>query len=137
MIIKGPKGKITLRFSRNAKDTVWLMYTKTGNQFYLRGGDQEIDLKALGMNGPEWFKDLMVLGELKRYAYSTGKKFHKFEPTEYFHLSGEGLDGGVDPRIAKSTILYDSLNKRLKIAGGQYKVDMEDLVEGTSRGIVH
>jgi hypothetical protein len=137
MVIKGPKGRITLRFSRNAKDTVWLMYTKTGNQFYLRGGDQEIDLKALGMAGPEWFKDLMVLGELKKYAYSTGKKFHKFAPTEYFHLSGEGLEGKVDPRIAKSTILYDTLNKRLKIAGGQYKVDMEDLVEGTSRGIVN
>ena len=102
-----------------------------GRQFYLSGGNQELDVEALGM-GPktEWFRDQMLIGEAKEITYRDKKKFHKFKLTDYFHKLGEVTR-------KKPSFVYDALAHKMSIIGGQYKVETEDLVDGMSPGIVN
>lgn len=92
-----------------------------GKQLYIMGGDQELDLDGLEMDGPEWVKDLMVIGVLTQVTYETQKAFHQFQMIDYFHELGE--ESGVQPLL-----VYDTLNKRLSIVGGQYEVKFEGIV---------
>jgi hypothetical protein len=98
-----------------------------GNQLYLVGGDQSVDVKKLGFRDSfdikhdgETFeatelKDLMVLGEIQKLTYRTQKSFDDFAQVDYFHQLGE--DTKVRPML-----LYDTMNDRMKIAGGEYHV---------------
>ena len=125
------KRNATLPFPRSGEGKVELFCSPDGRQFYLRGGDQELDLGPLGMgDGTEWYRDHMVIGEAKEITYLDSKRFHSFKVTEYFHKLGEVTK-------KKPALLYDTLSKKLAIIGGQYKVEMEDLVEGMSPGIVN
>ena len=125
------KRSASLPFAREGEGMVHLFCSPDGLQFYLRGGDQELDLKPLGMGpGSDWYRDHMLLGEAKEITYADKKKFHKFKLIDYYHKLGERTK--VKPMLA-----YDSLAHRLSIVGGQYKVETEDLVDGMSPGIVN
>lgn len=122
---------VPLKFNTGEKDTVHLFTSPNGRQFYLRGGDQELDIEALGM-GPttKWFRDLMIIGEAREITYRDKKKFHQFSLTDYFHKLGEVTK-------QKPSLVYNSLAKKLEIVGGQYEIEMRDLIDGMSPGIVN
>ncbi len=72
----------------------------------------------------------MKIGEAVEITYRDRKKFHSFKLTDYFHKLGEETGD-------KPTLVYDSLSKKLGIIGGAYRIEMEDLVDGMSPGIVN
>ena len=100
---------------------------ESGTQLYLVGGDQALDLKQLGFreqfdvkhDGETFdateYKDLMVIGEITKLTYRTAKSFDNFEEVDYFHKLGE------DTRV-RPTLLYDTMNDCMKIAGGEYHI---------------
>lgn len=123
--------KITIPFSQTEQGMVHLFCSPDGRQFYLRAGDQELDLDAIDMGpGSEWFRDHMIIGVATEITYQDKKKFHKFRLTDYFHKLGEVTR-------QKPQLLYDAFAKKLQIVGGQYRVETEDLVESMSPGIVN
>lgn len=89
-------------------------------QLYIKGGDQALDLGALHMSGPEWLRDDMVIGVIKKITYRTEKGFDEFRLTDYYHHLGE--ETGVQPFLR-----YDTLNRRLHVSGGQYRVKHEGI----------
>jgi hypothetical protein len=94
--------------------------TPDGGQIYFEGGDQEIDLEALGLK--RWLpKDHVTLGPVARIAYFTSKAFHDFEPSTYEHEFGE--ERGVMPLLH-----YDVRNRKLYLTGGSYQVRPEGIV---------
>jgi hypothetical protein len=114
-------------------DPPWLASSEDGRQLYIEGGDQELDLAALKMDGDEWRKDRMVIGQFaeperrdsrfpqrdKRkhnITYQTKKKFDDFEEVDYQHDLGEQT--GVRPILE-----YEPRNKRLLISGGNYRIE--------------
>lgn len=112
-----------------APDSAWrprLASSEDGRQLYFEGGNQSVDLKPLEMDGKEWAKDLMVLGVLVQVTYETKKKFDKFKLTDYYHDLGE--ETGEQPMM-----LFDTLNERCSVAGGQYKIKVP--LVGMSPGI--
>jgi len=124
------KRSASLPFAREGEAMVNLFCSPDGRQFYLRGGDQELDLQPLGMGpGTDWYRDQMVIGEAKEITYADKKKFHKFKLIEYYHKLGE--KSKVKPMFA-----YDAFAHKMQIVGGHYKVETEDLVDGMSPGIV-
>ncbi len=119
--VKTPtKIRATLRFGEGPEAPI-LSSSEDGRQLYIVGGDQKLDLQAIEMDGSEWRRDLMQIGEILEVTYLTEKKFHRFEPCNYFHRLGE--ETGVKP-----TLLYDTRNERMMIAGGQYHVKPEGIV---------
>jgi hypothetical protein len=130
-VTKKPKARVPLPFHQSESGQVQLFCSPDGKQFYLRGGDQELDLDAFGMGERSaWYRDHMLIGEAVEITYRDKKKFHSFKLTDYYHKLGE------ETRI-KPTLAYDSLSKKLEIIGGQYRIEMEDLVDGMSPGIVN
>jgi len=128
---KEPRKMVSLPFPKKGEEIVHLFCSPDGRQFYLRGGDQELNLEALGMGeGTEWFRDHMLIGEAKEITYRDAKKFHRFDLVDYYHQLGEVTK-------KRPMLAYDSLAHKLSIVGGQYKVEMEDLVDGMSPGIVN
>jgi hypothetical protein len=103
------------------------------NQIYFVGGDQALDVKALGFresfdidHDGETFeatelKDLMVIGEVHKLTYRTEKEFDGFEEIDYFHKVGE------DTRV-RPFLLYDTLNQKMKLAGGEYTIHAKGIV---------
>ncbi len=91
-----------------------------GGQIYFVGGDQAIDLAAIGVT-KQLPKDHVVIGECDYIEYHTTKDFHDFEPVDYHHQFGE--ETGELP-----TLCYDVLNQKLYLAGGAYKVKREGIV---------
>lgn len=125
------KKNATLPFATSGEGLVHLFCSPDGRQFYLRGGDQELDLKPMGMGqDTKWYRDHMLIGDAKEITYQDRKKFHKFKLVEYYHKLGE--DTKVKPMLA-----YDAFAKKLSIIGGQYHVETDDLVEDMSPGIVN
>lgn len=112
------------------QDPPWLASSEDGRQLYIEGGDQELDLAALKMDGDEWQKDRMVIGTFARpeprdkgakrrkhnLTYHTEKRFDQFEPIDYQHDLGE--ETGVRPLLE-----YEPRNKLLFISGGQYRIE--------------
>ena len=125
------KQRATFPFPAQGPAMVHLMCSPDGRQLYLRDGDQELDLEALGMEeGTKWYRDRMVIGEIKEITYRDRKKFYQFKEIDFFHLFGEETK-------VKPWLLYDTMNKHLEILGGQYHVETEDLVEQMSPGLVN
>ena len=91
-----------------------------GDQLYFVGGDQEIDVEKLGFKGAE-VKPHMVIGVLYELTYLTRKGFDKFLPTNYYHHLGE--DTGNQPML-----VYDPVNKLMSVAGGEYRIKAEGIV---------
>ena len=118
---------------------VILCSNETGNQLYFRGGDQSLDLDSLNLSDAA--RDHMVIGEVWALAYSTKKDFDEFAEIEYVHTLGlekyhvklpAKADLWEDAQPPKDdafscgnlpTLMYDSMNKSLSIAGGIYKIE--------------
>lgn len=98
-----------------------LACNESGDQLYLVGGDQSIDLAALGFTGDKAKKTTVALGTAYELTYRTEKGFDKFKLTDYYHEIGE--ETGFQP-IA----IYNTLNQSLEIAGGEYKIKPEGIV---------
>jgi hypothetical protein len=107
-------------------DEPFLASNETGTQLYIVGGDQEIDLKAMKMDGDKWRKDLMTIGTITQVVYRTKKSFDDLEEIDYVHKLGE--ESGVRPDL-----LYDPISYKLHISGGKYFIK-QPLV-GVSPGI--
>jgi len=102
-------------------DAPQLAASPDGRSLYIVGGRQVVDLADFDMDGAEWRKDLMVIGLLYEVTYQTEKHFHAFQLIDYYHELGEESD--VVPLL-----VYDTLNQRLLIVGGQYQVRPEGIV---------
>lgn len=90
-------------------------------QLYVRGGDQTLALDKVKMGEKtKWWKEEMVIGQLVEVTYFTQKGFDNFKPVDYFHQLGE--ETGDVP-----TIVYDTRNRLLSIAGGQYEIKAEGI----------
>lgn len=144
--VKGLRGypyrTAKFKFSLKGDALIHMLTSPDGRQFYLRGGDQELDLKPLGMEkGTEWFRHLMSIGEVTYFVYRDGKKFHGFKITDYSHKVGSGLDSSGTRHVQNTNVrpvmIYDTLSKKISFAGGLGKVETENLVDGMSPGIVN
>jgi hypothetical protein len=91
-----------------------------GTQLFIIGGNQNID-RYLGKLRSDPGKDPADLGFVYRIEYLTRKDFHKFAPVDYWHHFGE--ETGTQPRL-----IYDKTNHRLQLAGGEYVVKREGIV---------
>jgi len=116
-----------------------------GKQLYLRGGDQEVNLKGLGMDSALWIRDKMELGRLHEFkrgdpklivdgeevkgsiTYRTRKGMDDFKLIDYWHRSGEETSRKAGP-AARPLVIYDYRNKKLELAGGQYVVDRPGII---------
>jgi hypothetical protein len=109
-------------------DTVYLCSNEEGTQMYIVGGDQSVDLQALGITGKAAEKDLVTLGELTHVTYHTRKVFNgKPEEYDYIHKLSEDTKGPLP------VVIYDTRNQKLSISGGSYYIDKPLL--GTSPGL--
>ena len=106
--------------------TVMLCSNEAGTQLYLIGGDQSLDLDELKFSDREREKELVTVGECFFVSYLTRKDFDKHEEIVYEHELGE--ETGVVP-----TLVYDRLNKRLMLSGGEYHI--EQPLMSTSPGL--
>jgi hypothetical protein len=111
-------------------EPIFVCSAEDGKQLYFEGGDQSIDLAALKMDGDEWLKDRMVLGQFAEpeprdkgkdrrkhnLTYHTKKDFDNFDPIDYQHDLGE--ETGVRPYLE-----YDPRNQHLFVSGGQYHIE--------------
>jgi hypothetical protein len=88
-------------------------------KLFLLGGNQNLSaLKPVNMAPPGGLHDM---GELSQIEYYSRKKFDDFRPTIYFHDLGE--ENGVRPRL-----MYDPKARQMYIAGGDYKIKAEGIV---------
>jgi hypothetical protein len=112
------------------KDTR-LASSENGKQLYVVGGDQSIDLAALGIDGEEAEKDCVFVGEVHSLVYVTAKQHLGRADKEvgpYEHHMGE--DNGTMP-----VLIYDTLNEQVGFAGGSYFIDPTDYDGSHSAGI--
>lgn len=115
------------------EEIVRLTSNEKRNQLYFVGGDQTLDLEGLGFrenfvikhDGESFdateIKDDMVIGYIYRIMYRTEKSFDNFETIDYHHAAGE--DTGAIPFLT-----YNTLNKRMGVAGGSYAIHPEGIV---------
>lgn len=91
-----------------------------GRQLFIVGGDQNVDrfLERLRVDPA---KDPLDCGFVYRIEYFTRKDFDQFRPVDYWHHFGE--ETHVQPRL-----IYDRTNHRLQLAGGEYVVKREGIV---------
>lgn len=116
LVVNAPIGKVALSGFKGAA----LASSEDGRQLFVIGGDQRVSLKPLGFSTLDT-RDLMVLGELHRVTYRTQKGFDNFATVDYYHDLGE--DTGIRPAL-----LYNTRDNKLSIAGGQYTVKPEGIV---------
>lgn len=96
---------------------VYLTSNESGTQLYLTGGDQSLDLPALGITGHEADKEIVYIGHVTNICYHAHKIFNgKREEYDYVHKMGE--EGGELP-----VLNYDRINKRLQLSGGSYVIN--------------
>lgn len=105
-----------------------LASNEDGTQLYIEGGDQEINLRTLKMDGKKWLKESMVLGDIETITYDTEKTFDDREPVSYYHHFTEDEPGEPLPQL-----VYNTVNKKMSIVGGKYYIK-QPLV-GVSPGI--
>ncbi len=134
-VVDTPSGvQATIRFDSDDGDQVpFLCSSPDGCQLFIEGGNQELDLKALKLDGEEWRKERMVIGQFSdpepgrkfNICYIAAKSFDDFEDIEYQHDLGEPDEGEPKSHRREAPILeYDTMNKLLYIVGGQYKIDL-------------
>jgi hypothetical protein len=93
---------------------------KLGRQLFLFGGSQDMEWALKEHFDVRSNVQRVVLGVIDRIWYVTRKSMHNFELESYVHRFGE--EGGEKPLL-----LYDRLNKKQWIVGGDYTI--------TERGI--
>jgi hypothetical protein len=108
------RAKVTLKFD----DGAVLAQNEKRNQLFIRGGDQSVNLKDFGITGPH--HELEDLGQVIWISYYTRKD----------HLAPE--DGGEaiykhQFGRKKPTLIYDTVNKKMDLAGGGYDIPDEGI----------
>jgi hypothetical protein len=108
------RAKVTLKFDAGAV----LAQNEKRNQLFIRGGDQSVNLKDFGVTGP--IHELEDLGQVIWISYYTRKD----------HLAPE--DGGEAIYKhhfgrKKPTLIYDTVNKKMELAGGGYDIPDEGI----------
>jgi hypothetical protein len=114
---------------------VLLTTNEKGNQLYIEGGDQSLDISKLKITE----KDSVVIGEAWAVCYRTRKSFDDFQDIDYVHGFGEER---AHPRLRKKqdlwedahpperlfgtgqlpTLRYDCLNESMHLDGGVYQI---------------
>jgi hypothetical protein len=118
-------------------DGAWLTRTpaKDRPQMFVDGGDQHLDDATLEMFGidPQETHELEVLGTGVAVVYFTDKTHLGSEggQAEYKHPFGEMRDEDDElvftGKASRPTILYDTVNHQLYIAGGKYTIPPEGI----------
>ncbi len=112
-------------------DDTFLCSSENGKQLYVVGGDQSLDLGALGIEGEEAEKDCVMVGEVYSLTYVTDKQHlgraDKI-PGPYEHVLAE--EGGNPP-----VLIYDALNRTVGFTGGTYRIDPTDYDGKHSAGL--
>jgi hypothetical protein len=111
----------------NPNGPVLLCSTEDGKHLYIEGGDQSLDLGALGL-GELKGKESAVIGTVTHVTYHAQKKFDgKVEEYDYFHRFSEESNG------LRPMLRYDIRNEHLYLDGGVYRIPRP--LMGTSQGI--
>jgi hypothetical protein len=110
---------------------VQLASNEDGTQMYFVGGDQSLPLDKIHMDGDDYKKDSMVIGEVYFLSYFTEKDFDDFEPIIYEHELG--IDEDTKKKLPCPALRYDCLNEKIYLDGGAYVIK-KPMFE-TSRGI--
>jgi hypothetical protein len=105
----------------NFGEDVMLCCSADGRQLYIVGGDQSLDLDAMGFPPEQQQKDKVFIGSAQQVTYRTRKHFDEFAEIDYVHDFGE--DGGQLPAV-----VYDRLNLTIELAGGDYEIKPEGIV---------
>jgi hypothetical protein len=117
--------------SKDPAKIVWLTAGEDNKQLLIDGGDQSLDLKALGFIARD-YHDHMLIGTIVRVWYRTRKKFEGDEEVDFFHDFGREGSHGVLP-----VLNYRPKDPSLEIAGGRYEIALPDKgLGGVSPGIV-
>lgn len=116
-------------------DRVRFCVNEEGTQIYLEGGDQSVDLEALGFDQVAANRDKVEIGRADRIVYFTRKRFDDGEPINYEHEFNEEERGKL--RDAKPVVVYDTLNQAIELWGGRYHVELDEQVDGMSPGLVN
>lgn len=95
-------------------EVVKLASSPEANQLYFIGGDQSLDVRAMGFTSREE-RSNMFIGVLAELTYRAKKKFHKLKLTDYYHKLGE--ESGNEP-----ILIYDAHSEKMAVAGGNYEV---------------
>lgn len=120
---------------------VILCSNESGNQIYLRAGDQSIPSSTIAkVHMATAVRDLMNFGEIWAIAYITRKSFDDFQRIEYVHGFGpekyhyrlsQRADMWDDAKPPKPnvfgtgqlpTLMYDNMNQAIQFAGGVYEI---------------
>ena len=140
----GPKGDIAGKPSKSAagwqfnestklEDITWLTCSEKGDQLFIQGGDQKLDIKALGFESSD-IHDQMVIGTITRVWYRARKTFEAEgrEQVDFYHDFGKEGSKGICPLLT-----YKPRDPSLQIYGGRYSIAKpEGSLGGVSPGIV-
>lgn len=100
-----------------------LAQNEEGNQLFIVGGDQELDLDEFGIDRDS--HELEILGTVTDVWYFTNKS-HLVEKdggeATYHHTFG-------GPGRRRPTLIYDVVNCQLLVAGGDYQILPEGIFE--------
>ena len=114
-----------------AEKIVWLTCGEDNKQLLLSGGDQSLDLKALGFIERD-YHDHMLIGTIVRVWYRTKKKFEGDEEVDFHHTFGAEGSRGIMP-----VLNYRPKDPSLEIVGGRYEIALPDKsLGGVSPGVV-
>jgi hypothetical protein len=101
-------------------DGVTLASSPDGKQLYLIGGNQNL-ASCLHRFDVDKDKDFIDLGEIGFVVYEARKIHAGYEPVEYVHQFGE--ESGALP-----VGMYNKLQKRIYLVGGEYFIDLTQAV---------
>lgn len=102
-------------------EVVRLAASPDAKQLHLIGGDQCIDVEALGFTDRE-IRENMFIGVITELTYQTKKKFDNLKTIQYFHKLGE--ESGNQPILT-----YDPHMEHMSIVGGNYLVKDVGIVD--------
>lgn len=135
-------------------DTPFLAATEDGKQLYIKGGDTKLDLASIKMDGPEWVKDRMVIGQFSPpdpcskcggvFKYSKSRNLHVCSECRHVaddndrvhnitYRTGKSFDGFElidyqhdlgEESGVRPSFEYEPRNERQYITGGQYHIEM-------------
>jgi hypothetical protein len=125
--ILAPAGRYRVTLTFEDGKTI-LAQNEKRNQLFVRGGDQSVDLKAFGLDKP--YHENEVLGQLLRVDYFTTKDHLRPEDggTAVYRHTFRGSSRFISfGKKRKPTVLYNTVDKLLDIAGGGYTIPKEGI----------
>jgi hypothetical protein len=105
----------------SSDDAPDLAAERKGEQLFLVGGTQTVDVSAIPWKPSKFRGAMLCLGYAYRVEYFTQKKFDNYQPVTYYHELGE--ETGKRPKL-----VYDPRKRRLHFVYGEYVVKPEGIV---------